>query len=175
MNVPFRLIRHFAVAVVVLSLVIGCRGGKAKVSGKVTYQGTGLPGGKITFQPVSGKGNPGIGNIDENGNYSVEIPAGEVYISIDNRGLEKPDPGPVGAGDADPTGKDRSKGGRPKDGMPRDAMAKATKDKNIKTPVSKTPVGKYVKIPDKYYTAEKSGLKETFKAGSHTHPIELKD
>lgn len=82
-----------------LVLTPGCGASKGKVRGKVTMSnGEPLPGGTITFAPVSGKGNLATAWINPDGTYELEAPTGECKISIDNRNVGKtPDP-PVGAG-----------------------------------------------------------------------------
>jgi len=87
------------VLVVLAVVAVGC--GKrvsydtAEVTGKVMFKGKPLPGGMVNF--VADKG--GIANgavIDENGNYKVAAPVGDVRISVDNRMLEKKGPtGPI--------------------------------------------------------------------------------
>src|SRR5262249_18589860 len=67
----------------------------AEVSGKVTFKGKPLPGASITFVAVKG-GAATSDVIDENGNYKISAPIGEVKIQVDNRSLEKKKPmGPV--------------------------------------------------------------------------------
>ena len=81
-----------ALAVGLLVLSVGCKGGgkhsvsHTEVTGKVTYNGQGLPGGRIVFAAVNG-GFTATGDIDEKGDYTINAPVGEVQISIDNTGL----------------------------------------------------------------------------------------
>ncbi len=76
-----------------------------EVTGKVTFNGNPLPGGRIVFQTVSG-GFASTGDIDESGNYTINAPVGEVQISIDNtmltQRMETPHPKRPGAEDAKP-------------------------------------------------------------------------
>src|SRR5947209_18635287 len=77
-----------------LMLVLGCAGGSsatpelAPVSGKVTFKGKPLPGGRITFVALKG-GQTGSGNIDEKGEYQIRAPVGDVSITVDNQMLSR--------------------------------------------------------------------------------------
>jgi hypothetical protein len=55
-----------------------------EVSGKVMYNGNPLPGGRMTYVTVEG-GFSDSTTIDENGNYKIKVPVGEVVFAIDNR------------------------------------------------------------------------------------------
>ncbi len=60
----------------VLIAAVGCGNGLAKVTGKVTIDGTPLAGkelveAKILFYPESSSGAPAIGKLDEDGNYRL--------------------------------------------------------------------------------------------------------
>lgn len=138
-----------------LVLAVGCKGTRkavehVDVSGRVLYNGKPLPGGQVTFVTADGFASTGI--IDEKGNYTINAPAGDVRISVDNRMLDKPmrsSPIPKEA---------QGKGaGRPDEGDP--------------TPVK----GTYKEIPSKYYTPDTSGLTYKVTKGESTHDIEVKD
>jgi hypothetical protein len=71
----------------------GCGGKRvsyetAEVTGKVMFKGKPLPGGRLNFVAEQG-GVASNGTIDENGNYKITAPMGDVRISIDNKFLEK--------------------------------------------------------------------------------------
>lgn len=74
-----RSLSHFAAAIValgLLGLLSGCGNGLAEVSGVVTLDGQPLRGGQgvvatVMFQPVSGSGSPGVGNVDPDGRYKL--------------------------------------------------------------------------------------------------------
>src|SRR5262245_6140514 len=86
------LVRLFSVLLLSILLVAGCTRSaerQAEVSGKVTYNGKPLPGGRVTF--VGSKGYTGSGIISPQGEYSLHSPLGEVQIGVDNRML-KSDP-----------------------------------------------------------------------------------
>ncbi len=86
------------VCVPLLLLTPGCAS-KGKIRGKVTMSnGEPLPGGTITFAPVSGKGNVATAWINPDGTYEVEAPTGECKVTIDNRNVGKEPPAPIGAG-----------------------------------------------------------------------------
>jgi hypothetical protein len=118
------------------------------VSGRVLFGGKPLPGGRVTFVTVE-EAFASVGRIDDQGNYKIQAPVGEVMISVDNRMLRQ---NPVGnlAGP-------RKGAGRP--------------DQPDPDPVT----GTYEEIPDKYYVPDTSGLKYTVKPGPQTHDIELKE
>src|SRR5215831_19508861 len=54
-----------------VTLIPGCGGGSASISGQVTYNGEPVGNGYITFTPVDGKGPPAGGQI-EAGQYLVD-------------------------------------------------------------------------------------------------------
>jgi hypothetical protein len=116
----------------------------AEVSGKVLFQGKPLPGGQITFVALKG-GFPAVGTIDENGDYQVKAPLGEVEISVTNRMLQ-----PRGAAAG---------------GASRLAKAQAGENQPVK--------GRYVQLPPQYEDPHASGLKYTVKRGPQTHDVEL--
>lgn len=61
----------------------------APVKGKVSYRGTPLTKGMVTFQSESGA--PGIGQIQADGTYSLTAIVGPNSVMVVNR---EPDPGP---------------------------------------------------------------------------------
>jgi len=85
-----------------------------------------------------------VGTIDENGDYQIKAPIGEVEISVTNRMLQ-----------------------------PRGAVAGAA-PRLGKAQAGDQPVkGRYVQIPPQYEDPHTSGLKYTVKKGSQTHDVEL--
>jgi hypothetical protein len=134
-----------------LVLAAGCSSNRSRehveVSGRVLYNGQPLPGGRVMFVTVAGAFSSS-GNIDEQGNYKVQAPVGEVMIAVDNRML-RPSFAPTEA---------RMKGaGGPHQPEP--------------DPVK----GTYKEIPNMYYTPDTSGLTFTVTPETPTHDIELKD
>jgi hypothetical protein len=143
-----RPVWHVSFMVVAL-LLSGCGGGiapteNAEITGQVTFKGKPLPGGRITFLTLRGS-FAHVADIDENGNYRIEAPVGDVKIAVDNRML-KSDPHTQGS---------------PK--LKRPGAEEARKLK-----------GKYVAIPKKYYSPEDSGLTYKVENGSQTKNVELK-
>jgi hypothetical protein len=127
----------------------GCGGAvkpppNADVSGKVYYKGQPLPGGLVSFVTVKG-GFASGGTIDENGNYKVTAPVGEVLVTVDNTMLK--------------TGR----------GVPREGPH----PKNPDAPAPQEMKGRYVAIPNKYANADQSGLKYTVVEGPQTYDIKL--
>ena len=133
-------------------LTSGCGGRKRSVdhvtvTGKVMYNKAPVPGGQVTF--VNTDGFASEGRIDEQGNYSIESPVGDVKITVNNSMLRAGDKGMA-----------MVKGGKAGAGDPRQ------KAEPIK--------GTYREIPGKYRTIETSDLTWTVTKDQTTHDIELK-
>jgi hypothetical protein len=148
-----------------LPVVAGCGGpGKAAVNGRVVYNNKPLPGGRITFRPADPKQNAVSAVLDAEGKWDAVLPVGEVQVCIDNRELQPP---PAHVGGFIPPGlpadiaKTLNKPPTPSE-QPSQPIESANK-------VEKLP-GNYVKIPDKYYMVEGSGLHFTVEAGGGTVP-----
>jgi hypothetical protein len=158
---------------VCLPLVAGCGPQIGKVSGQVTYKGKAVPGGLITFRPADGKYNSVTVELDTDGRFpAVELPAGEVLVSIDNRELG---PRPTFSGGM-PGGLPLSPEARSKLGGSKAAAAAPAGDGAPQTGEDvRRPSGRYVPIPERYYDAETSGLKFTVKGGDQTERFELTD
>ena len=147
---PFRRPACCCLSLGLLTLLAGCdknphSAEHTEVSGKVLFKGKPLPGGIVSFVAVNG-GFTSTGTIDENGNYQIKAPVGDVEISVMNRMLQ-PSRG--------------SKGMRPA----RLKKAEAKENRLLK--------GRWVKIPSHYEDPHTSGLKYTVKRGPQTHDIEL--
>jgi hypothetical protein len=131
-------------------LAVGCSGSRrtaeyADVSGRVLYKGKPVTGGRVGFVAVQGS-FASTGTIDEQGNYKINAPVGEVRISVDNEMLKSAPPEAARRG-----------AGRPDAGDP--------------NPIK----GKYIQLPDKYTDPQKSGLTWTVPKGGGTYDIELPD
>jgi hypothetical protein len=149
-----------------LPLMVGCGPGEGKVTGQVLFNGKPLPGGQVMFKPVQEGINSALVTLDEQGNYSVVLPAVEYQISVDNRDLApRPEIGGV------PPGLPPAAKAKIAEALKHEQRAKgessATGTHGHKIP------GKYVEIPRRYYYAEGSGLKYTVQRGNQTHNIEL--
>jgi hypothetical protein len=73
-----------ALPVLLLSLVSGCGGNFARVSGEVTYEGKPVEKGTISFLPVDGKG-PSAGAAIVNGRYTAtKVPPGTKMVAIES-------------------------------------------------------------------------------------------
>lgn len=137
-----------------LILLVGCKGSSrgaqhAEVTGKVTFKGKPLPGGRISFADLK-KGFASTGVIDESGNYQIKAPVGEMKISVDNSMLEQ-----------------RRFGG----GAPKMQHPKPPGSETDEAPIK----GQYVNLPSQYRDPAASGLSYTVKPGSQTHDIDLSD
>ena len=145
-------------------LVAGCGSGSGKVSGTVLFNGTPLPGGLVTFRPADPKRNTISVELDEQGNYEVVLPAGQIKVCIDNRELEPQPAAPPSGLPAELSPEIRQKlssGPKPDNPPPKSPNARETLP------------GRYVKIPDKYYSIETSGLEFTVRGGEQKQNIEL--
>jgi hypothetical protein len=137
-----------------LVLAAGCKKARtssehADVSGKVTYNGRAVPGGRVTF--VTPDGFASTGNIDEDGHYKISAPVGDVKIGVDNKMLKNVGHAAATRGAAGPGAK----------------MPDAKEPEPIK--------GKFIQIPTKSADPQVSGLTYTVKKGAQEHDIELKD
>ena len=128
-----------------------------EVSGRVLFKGNPLPGGRVTFAALEG-GFASSQPIDENGNYKINAPIGDVLISVDNRMFQ-----PKGAA---------GKGKRPTQTPGPDQHPKRP-DSQVEAEPTKG--RRYVPIPVRYANCDTSGLTYTVKPGPQTHDIELTD
>jgi|SRR5579875_344133 len=144
-----------------LILSAGCGSGSPRsvehteVKGKVLFQGKPLPGGTVSFVAVNGA-FAWTGPIDENGNYEVKAPVGEVRIGVDNRMLQKQSSKQGGEPMEMKTLREKMEGDVSKDQLPKGRLK-----------------GRYVPIPKKYTDPSTSGLTYTVKPGPQTYDIEL--
>jgi hypothetical protein len=150
-------------ALLLLAAASGCGGpGQGKVTGQVRFDGKPLPGGRVTFRPADARQNSVSAELDEQGNYEVVLPAGEVKVSVDNSELERPPPMVGGV-------------------VPPGISPEAAKALGPARPAKPPPVGegggrragRYVPIPERYYMVESSDLKFTVKRGEQKQDLEL--
>jgi len=156
------LLRVPQIGLLLLSVALaGCGPGKGKVSGRVVFNGKPLPAGKIMFMPADGHSSVITVDLDESGNFpQVELPVGEVMVSVDNREFAPPAPvtGPIelpsgiAPGALAPT-----HGSGPRANNSTSAARNA----------------RYIPIPSRYYTAEESRLRITVRPGEQTEEIAL--
>lgn len=127
----------------------------ADVSGQVFIDDKPLPGGQISFVTVNG-GFAASGNIDENGNYQIKPPIGEVTITVNNTALQTVSPrlGKKGFGGGGPPPKELP---HPKQAEPEVHAVK----------------GRWVSIPSRYSNADSSELKYTVTSGSQKHDVKM--
>lgn len=153
-----------------LVLATGCGKPTGSVTGKVTYKGTPLKGGGVTFVSSEGQSSKSA-TINEDGTYSVQdIVAGNYKITVDTSFMKTETGGygsgfmPGGSGGAiqdngPPPGVTVPEGYTPS--SPK-AMQSAKKGKN------------YVAIPPQYANPESTDLTYTVVGGAQAHDIELK-
>jgi len=148
-----------------LAAAAGCSGASpGHVSGQVQFNGKPLPGGLITFLPADPKSNAISTNLDEQGRFSVVLPAGEVRVSIDNRQLEPRQPIHLSPAQLNlPSEARKALGGGGAAAPPPASHGTAAAGSS----------GRYVKIPDRYYDGMTSGLGFKVQSGEQTHDIPL--
>jgi hypothetical protein len=133
--------------------VVGCGAKTATVSGKVYLDGKLLKGGNVTFASSEGKGTVST-PIKEDGTYSREdVPTGKVNIAVETESLN-PANRPTGAMAYKPPGGQQAPAGL---GGPMEDTSK-----------------RYTPIPEKYTTAERSGISIQVKSGTNPYDIQLK-
>ncbi|HEV3440232.1 MAG TPA: carboxypeptidase-like regulatory domain-containing protein [Gemmata sp.] len=143
-----------------LTLIGGCSKNPqsvdhAEVSGKVLIEGKPVPGGQVSFVAVNG-GFAASGNIDENGNYQIKAPVGEVIITVNNSMLQP-------------------RRGAPSKGPPAPKELPHPKQSGVdEQPTKEQPMkGHWVSIPSRYTDSSSSDLKYTVKPGPQTYDIGL--
>ena len=122
----------------------------AEVSGKVLIEGKAVTGGQVSFVAVVG-GFASSGHIDENGNYQISAPVGEVKITVNNTMLAPR----RGAGSKGPAALKELP-------HPKQPSAEVQGEK-----------GKWVSIPSRYSNADTTDLKYTVTPGTQTYDIKL--
>lgn len=147
----------FLQAACILLCFAGCGPRTGVVSGEVTFKGKPVPGGLLTFRPADPAMNSVAYELDRDGKFKIELPVGEAMICIDNREFE---PHPATA-PAIPPGMN----------LPPDVL----KSMQASTKESSKVSDRWVKLPEKYYQIETSGLKIVVKGGEQTETIEFKE
>jgi hypothetical protein len=129
---------------------VGCGSSTGTITGKVYYKNTPLKGGTVNFLTSDKKVNQ-LSEIQEDGSYKIEkMPVGEVTITVETISL------------------------RPARNIPTYAPPKGQETSGGYTPPNIADKAKrYVPIPDKYASADNSGLKYTVKGGSQPYDIKL--
>jgi hypothetical protein len=149
---PFCFLRTIRLTValpLLLAGVAGCAESKGDVSGKVSFTGSPLPAGKITF--ICEGGNKPVLSADiREGKYEIKgVPVGPVKITVATYKPSKAVDRPPGLG---PTKRPGT---------------------NETPPASPTPPEKYVAIPPRYGQADRSNLTYDVKPGDQEHDIPL--
>ncbi len=150
------MLKLFSAACILL-FVVGCGPSMGEITGEVVYKGKPVPGGLITFRPEDPSQNSVAYELDRDGKFKIELPAGEITVCIDNREFE---PRPATA-PAIPPGVN----------LPPDVLKSLQTGAKESSKVS----DRWVKLPEKYYQMETSDIKFTVKGGPQTEVIEFKD
>jgi hypothetical protein len=140
-----------ALALAVSVAVFGCGGGKGgtgTVTGKVTYKGAPLKGGRVTF---AAGGKSGQGEIKEDGSYTAQnVPTGQAKVAVETSYLKQ---------------------------ISRVPQYKPPKDQKFPEgykPGGDPDAAKhFMAIPSKYESTESSGLTLDVKRGEQTFDIKL--
>ena len=136
------------VAMVASLQATSCGPSTGSISGKVYYKDAPLKGGNVTFVAADKKSY--MAEIGEDGSYTIheKMPAGDVKIAVETDSLKQQATLPRYSAPADNKG-------------------------DYKPPDSAAAAKRYVKIPEKYASAETSGLKYTVKGGKQEFDIKL--
>lgn len=152
-STPFRTLSVLVLAGI-FALSTGCDNGPevAPVHGHVTYKGTPVPTGTVTFYPTQG-GRPAVGNIKADGSYTLSrkepgdgVVVGEYTVTVEAR--EAVQPGDV-------------------------QQAKSLADEAMAEPIGKTTAPPKDLVPAKYSMVETSGLTATVNSGSNQIDFDL--
>ena len=151
----------FLVLLVLPLTVLGCGKSAGKVSGKVTKNGSPLPGGFVLYESADGKVKLSGQIKPEDGSYTIpNVPVGEGKFGVDNSSLQQGGTGggmPMGMPGGMPAGADAMKNLPKGQGPPEE----------IKAQVNMAAMGKYVQIDPKYASPKTSGFTYTVKRGNN--------
>lgn len=158
------------IGMVALCAAVGCGPGVGKVSGVVTANGKPVPAGLVTFRPDDPTANSISAELDREGRYSVELPAGPCRVAVDNRQYE-PLPKP-GGGIPSGISLPAEVLAKLKQAPPSEAAPEIDPTTTADAPVARES-GLYVKLPEKYYLVETSGLTFEVEPGEQKMDLEL--
>jgi hypothetical protein len=139
-----------------LATFVGCGPRMGEVSGVAMFEGKPIPGGLLTFRHSDPSHNSVTYELPREGTFKVEIPVGDVSICIENREFE-PKPATM---PAIPPGMN----------LPPEVIKSMQASSKESSKVS----DRWVKLPEKYYDMETSGLKILVKGGKQQETIEFK-
>ena len=180
-SLPSRILAVLSLGIGLALFAVGCGPSKGSLSGKVTYKGTSLKGGNVSF--TSTGGGPSIAaSIQEDGTYTVpSMVAGTYNVTVDNKFLKGASGSsskmsmPPGGG---PPGMAKGKGNIPKEGnAPPEGKLNLPgnpADYGYKSATMGDAAKLYVEIPDKYASPDQSDLTYTFTSGNQVWDIDLK-
>ena len=143
-------------AICALVVLVGCGPRMGEVSGVATFDGKPIPGGLLTFRPANPANNSVSFELPRDGKFKVELPAGDISICIDNLEFEPR----IATVPAIPPGMN----------LP----AEVIKGMQASSKESSKVSDRWVRLPEKYYDMETSGLKIIVKGGKQEVAIEFK-
>lgn len=155
-----KMTRSFVLmAVVAGAASLGCGGNSAapvRLAGKVSYNGTAVTAGTMSFHTADGTIYPGLINTD--GSYTAtDLPVGEVVVTIETESLN-------------PNKKAEGTAKEQKDAKRRSGMMQKAPEGAVGGP---TPT--YVKIPAKYADKKTSPLKLNLERNTKSKDFDLTD
>jgi hypothetical protein len=168
-----RALRSFLFVPFLAAIVlVGCKNSAtpARVSGKVTYNGTPVTGGTITFIPVDSNDSYRAG-IKADGTYTLNDAAvGEMVVVVETESIN---PNPVGR----PKGIDYQAPGQKDSGATNNQKSMLDMMKKMERAPADAgaSVGTYVQIPAKFSEKKSSPLRFTLKAGKQDYDAKLTD
>lgn len=181
-----RALSLFAFGGVCAMFVAGC-GGTGDLKGKVTYKGSPLKGGYISFMSTD-NAQSFASIIAEDGSYLIAgMKSGTYKVSVDTEMLKS---GGAGAGGGMPSGSSSRSGGPPKpQGPPSDSKDK-TKVPSSDAMAAAAAAGytpgqspgaalkanaeRYVQIPSAYAKPDTTPLTYEYPGGNRTYDVEVK-
>lgn len=149
----------------------GCQGSgdskfPAKASGKVTYNGSPVTGGTITFHTADG--TPIQAPIDADGSYLIaSLPEGPVTVTVETESLNSKAPQYAGQGNQ-MGGMYGGPGAGKASGAPKGGAMSSPAPEGYSGPERA-----YVKIPAKYADKSTSGITTTLKKGEQKFDVVL--
>lgn len=186
-HLSFRHAFHLALVSMLAFVAVGCGSGVGDVTGTVSYKGTRLKGGIVSFVNTS-EGPSFTGSINEDGTYTVpKVRSGTYKVCVDTESLKwggsgassqkGPPGGPAGvAGPGGPVDISKEvKSGKIKTNTPPEGQGGAPQGYKDAFATMAANAAKYVQIPSKYAKPETTDLTFESKGGLQTYNIELKD
>lgn len=168
----FARVTGFLSLVLIAAALVGCSRPTATVTGKISYNGTPLKGGTVSFHNTEQKESFG-GIIEENGTYFVPtIYAGNYKIVVETESI-KPRVGGGSMSYKKNTKKDEP-AEKPLDPAIKEKVPEGYHPSNPGDAGAARAGKRFVQIPAEYGIAESTKLSYTVVGGAQTYDLELK-